>query len=191
MSDYKPENLVTTVRRKSGKVHIKIEYDVEEDKWMGKNEMKARLERTLPWLAPHLHTWADFDQGYSIDLFCDSLTALGKGLLRWSNHLNAEHCGHRALAAARMLHDAYHYETWEDKSYQNWSSRNVHGWKPYKKGLTQMTTTHLYNNAMGMDREEYSSKMWHLIFDRQKVVEANMKKEAWEFIHKHIESFWD
>ncbi len=93
-----------------------------------------------------------------------------------------------------MLKKAYNFEAWDDKSLKNWSSRNKISWKKLKgtkNGLSRMMTDHLKDNAMGMDKEDYSSKMWHIINDRQKPVEAAMKRDAWDFIHKYIEHFWD
>lgn len=189
-----PQNLNVKVHRYGGKVKVKITFEVNEDRYFDKDEMKARMDHTAPWLVEHLYSWADFDQVFSINLFVDALHNLGKGLLRWDNHTNALKCGRRCLAASAMLKKAYSFEAYNDKSYQNWSSRNKLWWKKLrgtKQGLSQMMTDHLKDNAMGMDKEEYSSKMWKLIHERQKPVEAAMKKDAWDFIHKYIEHWWD
>lgn len=187
-----PQNLKTKVYRHNGKVKIKIEFEVEEDKkYFDKDEMKARLDRTTPWMLEHLYSWADFDQCYSINLFQESLYYLGKGLLRWDNCISSTKNGRRCLAAAKMLERAYNSCMTEDKSYENWSDRHKLRWVPLKNGMSRMARDQLCDNAMGMDREEYSSKMWEVIHERTKKIEAVRKKEVWEFIHKYIEYFWD
>lgn len=187
-----PQNLKTKVYRYKGKVKIKIEFEVEEDKsYFDKDEMEARLNRTTPWMLEHLYSWADFDHCFSVNLFIDALYNLGRCLLRWNNHTNTLKCGRRCLVASKMLEKAYNSHVTEDKSYENWSNRHKYRWVPLKNGMSQLVTDHLHDNAMGMDREEYSNKMWKIIHNREKKVEAARKKEAWEFIHKYLESFWD
>ncbi len=194
MNNDKPLNIETKVRRKNGKVHINISFDVEESRDFGKSEIKARLEHTTPWMIEHLYSWADFDHFFSINLFVDALHNLGKGLLRWDNCVLSQSNGRRCLTASAMLKKAYNYESWNDKSYRNWASRNSIWWKKLqgtKKGLSQMMTDHIKDNVMGMDKEEYSQKMWKLIHKRQEKVKKELKESAWKYIHKYIEHFWD
>lgn len=194
VNGHSPENMNIKVHRYGGKVKVKITFEVNEDRWFDKDEIKARIERTAPWMVEHLYSWADFDQAYSINLFVDALHNLGKGLLRWNNHTNALKDGRRCLAAAGMLKKAYNYKSYDDKSYINWQKNNSIWWKKLKGtkcGLMQMVTEHPSENAMGMDKEVYSDKMWKLIHKRQTKVEEEMKKEAWEFIHKYISHWWD
>ncbi len=180
--------------RYAKKTYIDIRIEVELDKWDDFNSLKKRLNINLPWMADHICQWGDYDHAYSIQLFVDSLQALGRGLLRWNNVVGSLRNGRRALTAAGMLKRAYEYESWEDASYKNWSARNRHIHVPIKiKGqrFYEMQTLHDYSNAMNMDREKYADKMWKIIHNRQKIVEAQMKIDAWTYIQKHIESFWD
>lgn len=187
--------------RYAKKTYINIRIEVELDKWDDFDSLKSRVVQNVPWMADHICQWGDYDHSYSIQLFIDSLQALGRGLLRWNNAVGSERNGRRALTAAAMLKRAYNYESWEDKSYLNWSARSKHlhipisakgnvVLKKYAKYF-QMKTVHTFSNAMGMDKEEYADKMWRIIHDRQKITEANLKIDAWVYIQKHIESFWD
>lgn len=186
-----PKNVNLKVHRYKGKVKVNITFEVNETRDFDKGEIRARLERTAPWMLEHLYSWADFDHSYSINLFIDALHNLGKGLKRWNNHVNADKCYKRCMAAAAMLKKAYNYHAWEDASYKNHMKRTAHRWGKFRKGLSQMHSDHLYDNAMGMPREEYETKMFHVIHKRQKREEEHMRQEAWAFIHKHIESWWD
>lgn len=181
-----PQNLNIKCRRKNGKVHFKIEFDIEEDKWNKKEEFKARVDRCAPWLLEHLYTWADFDHHYTLELFCDSLENLGKGLIRWDNALHARRTGRRALRAASQLRTAYADKyCLEDKSYTYWSKQNPIKWIPVGKlGMCQMSHDYAIS-------EEYSEKMWKTIIKRCDKWEKQRKEEAWKYIHKHLESFWD
>ncbi len=185
--------LTNKVYRNKGKTYVKILLEVEEDRWHKKEEMQARLEHTLPWMGKHLIEWADFDEQYSLNLFTDALQALGEGLIRWDNCVSSQRNGRRAMAASKMLQNAYGYESWSDKSYRNWSDRHKIYFKPYKVkgGLLEVCREYTATNAMGMDEKAYSDKMWKVIFARQEKTEANMKKEAWAFLIKHFESLWD
>ncbi len=186
--------LTSKVYRQNKKTYVKILLEVEETQWKSKDEMQARLNKTLPWMAEHLVEWADFDYGYTIDLFVDSLTHLGKGLLSWDNCTNSLRNGRRALTAAKMLHNAYNYATWDDKSYINWSARNTTTWTKIKGGVmegTLMKNECVFSNAMGVEAQEYSDRMWRIIYKRQTEAEEALKKEAWEYIAKYIVYLWD
>lgn len=181
------------VYRHAGKTYVDIKLEVDESQWHEKEEMQARLDRSLPWMADHLTNWADFDYSYTLNVFIDSLYALGQGLIRWDNASNAQRNGRRAMTAARMLKKAYNYETYLDKSYINWSKRSIDKTRPYKghKGMIEMFAEHPYDNAMGMEPLLYSSKMLKIIFNRQRKTESNMKKDAWNYVNKYICTFWD
>lgn len=191
MSNQLPQNVITKCRRRNGKVHITIEYDLDEDKWYGKDEMAVRLQYTSSWLLKHLCIWADFDHCYSMELFIDSLKALSTGLLRWNNCITSKRNGHRCLTAARQLEIAYADDSCIAKNYQNWSKRYKIGWKSYKGGFVEIIRTELCSNAMEMDAKEYSNKMWHLIYNKRKILEKTRKDEAWAYLRKYLEHFWD
>lgn len=191
---YAPQNVAIKTYRYGGKVKVKISFEVEEDcKHFDKDEMQARMNRAAPWMLEHLYSWADFDHFFSVNLFVDALYNLGKGLLRWDNCKTSVKNGRRCLAAAGMLKKAYTTAIWDDKSYRNWINNRRISWKtlPGTGGMSQMITKHLKENAMDMDKKEYSDKMWRLINDRHKKIEGERKAEAWAFIHKYIEHFWD
>lgn len=182
--------LKTKVHRYGGKTIATLQFEVEEDRHNTKEEIQHRLERNAPWMAYHLINWADFDHSYSIELFIDSLKHLGKGLIRWNNAFHAKRNGRKALQAAAMLERAYNYHSSDDVSYKNWANRCPVWWKKIKSG-SRMMRDYPYDNAMNMDREEYSDKMFIIIINRQRKQEETLKKEAWEFTHKHIEKWWD
>jgi hypothetical protein len=175
------------VYRHKGKTYVKIEFEVQEEKHFDKDEMQARLNRTLPWLKEHLVGWADFDQQFTITLFCDALKALALGLKRWDNCTMSDRNYKRCLHASEKLRKAYDAHTCDDKSYQRLSDANPIKWGKIKGQPKFMQMYHDYS-PKGQD---YHDKMWKLINKRTEKVIADNKKEAWEFIHKYIEHFWD
>lgn len=187
--------------RYAGKTFVDVRIEVEMEQWDKLSSLKDRIALTVPWMADHLCQFGDYDYSYNISLWVDSLTALGRGLLRWNNVVGSQRNGRRALTAAAMLKRAYNYESWEDKAYLNWSARSKHLHIPINaKGNVvlkkyakyyQLKTIQTYDNAMGMNREEYADKMWKIIHDRQKITEAQMKIDAWAYIQKHLCSWWD
>jgi hypothetical protein len=192
------KDLKTKVWKYRDKIKVQINFEVdEEDKsYWDVKEVRARVERNQ-WMIKHLYRWADFDHSFSIELFAESLENLGRGLLRWDNCVDSEKNGRRALYAAALLRRAYdgHLFDINDKSYDNWASKNQIGWKKYhhpkKKGLMQMTVTQTDDNAMGMDRKEYSNKMYKIIYKRNKKIIDERKEFVWKYIHKYIEQWWD
>ena len=150
-------NITHKVWRTKGVTKVRLEFTVDEDKYFKKDEIEARLALTSKWLAKHLVTFADFDQAYTLDLLEDALNALGEGLGRWDNCLHSERNAKRAKTAARMLKNAYNFESCKDKSYINWSSRHKHWHKNLPRGYSQWMTTELHDNAMKLDRDELIS----------------------------------
>lgn len=194
-------NTAQKAHRYAKRTFVDIRIEVELDKWDDFDSLKSRVVLNVPWMANHICQFGDYDYSYSVSLWIDSLIALGRGLLRWNNVVGSQRNGRRALIAAAMLKRAYFYENWEDKSYLNWSSRSKHVSIPIsEKGNVvlkknakyfQLTTVHAFDNAMGMDKEEYADKMWRIIHNRQKKTEAQMKIDAWAYLQKHLTSFWD
>ncbi len=188
------KNTTQKAHRYAKKTFVNIQIEVELEKWDDLDSLKKRVNLNIPWMADHICHFGDYDYSYAVSMFVDSLQALGRGLLRWNNVVGSLRNGRRALTAAGMLKRAYGYESWEDVSYKNWSARNRHVHIPIqvkKHKYYQMKTLHEHDNAMGMDREEYADKMWRLIHNRQKKVEAQMKIDAWAYIQKYIEHWWD
>ena len=190
----KPENVELKVRRRNGKVHCTLSFDVEEDSYCDKAEIRARLERNTKWLTAHLYTWADFDDSFTTLLFADALQKLGEGLLRWNNLMCSQANGRRAIQAAHMLRDAYSYDLHDDPGYQNWNDKCRLEWVDAAslgfKGHNALQRIYHYGPHI-KDPDDYAAKMYNIIEKRVTNVTMRKKREVWEFIHKHIESFWD
>lgn len=191
------KNIQTKVWRRDKKIKVRVEFEVDECSYWDKETVEERAE-VNQWILEYYLTFMNFDYYSTIQLLCDSLEVLGKGLLKWNNHSDALRTGRRALFAAHLLHKAYdnaYYELSDtDKSYINWKSRHTDYFEPVRRNqMLGQAWCHkyLYDNAMGMDREEYSTKMYRLILKRNKKVFEERKIAAWNFLNKHIESFWD
>ena len=88
------------------------------------------------------------------------------------------------MTAAKQLRKAYEDNGHNDKSYMALSKANPIRMVKINSGYSQMT--HDYSKT-----EEYYSKMFTVINKRTSATEKRAKKEAWEYINKHIQSWWD
>lgn len=142
------------------------------------------IYRNVVFFWPHILKYRDFDYHYSVELFCDSLEHLAHGLKRWDNCVGSDRNYRRCMTAAKQLRKAYADESSQDKSYMALAKVNPIKWIPLKGGMSQMA--HDYKKT-----EDYYSKMFKVINKRTQTSEAALKKEAWEYIHKYIQHWWD
>jgi len=88
------------------------------------------------------------------------------------------------MTAAKQLRKAYADEGYNDKSYRYLSKKNPIRFVKLKSGNSQMT--HDYSKT-----EEYYTKMFKVINKRIADNEKKAKLEAWLYINKYIQHFWD
>lgn len=136
-------------------------------------------------LWPHIKHMRDWDSSYQLNLFCDSLEYLAKGLKRHNHCTNSERYYRRCLFAAKRLRTAYNDKTYEDKSYVALTKANPVRLVKCANGIGHKLT-HDYSRS-----PEYYAKMFKIIRKRQEKVTADNKKEAWAYLNKHFESLWD
>lgn len=142
------------------------------------------LIKNFKFFWPHMKNMRDFSYNYQITLFCDSLEYLAKGLKRANHCVSSEKNYRRCLFAARQLRNAYN-EGGVSKSYQRLSEANPIKWVPLENGMVQMC--HDYSPR----GEEYYIKMFKLIVKKEAEISKARKQDAWDYLNKHIESFWD
>ncbi len=141
--------------------------------------------RNIKFFWPHIKGMKDFDSHYQLELFCDSLEYLARGLKRWDNCVGSDRNYKRCMTAAKQLRKAYADEGYNDKSYRALSKRNPIRFVSLGKNKGS-TMTHDYAKT-----EEYYTKMSKLINKRIQTTEEKAKKEAWAYIHKYIQQWWD
>lgn len=142
------------------------------------------IYRNFKFFWPHIINYRNWDSHYTITLLCDSLDDLAKGI-KDGCHVNAEKCYRRCKTAAGMLRNAYDDVGFlKDKSYMYLWKKNRPKFEKLDNGYSVLTRE--YGNT-----EEYYNKMYKLISDRLTKVEKERKKEAWEYLHKYVEQFWD
>lgn len=144
--------------------------------------------RNLPRALKNAWRWREYDYCYTIEELADNLERIGKAM-RIGHHTNSEQSYRKAVRAAWQLRKAYNYSCVEDTSYKAWNAANPISFEEIQygedKGSYKVMTRH---SRKGKD---YSDKMWKVIHRRTEAIEKAKKKEAWEYIHKHIESFWE
>ncbi len=132
---------------------------------------------------PHIINMRNWDSSYQINLFCDSLEYLAEGLKN-GHCLHSKTQYRRCLFAAKQLRKAYADKSYNDKSYVALSKANPIRWVQLKNGNSQIV--HDYKKT-----EEHYTKMFKIIKKRTSATEEKAKTEAWAYINKHIESWWD
>ncbi len=138
----------------------------------------------LCFFMPHIRHMRDWDSSYQISLFCDSLEYLANGLRRHDNCLHSQRHYRRCLFAAKRLRNAYDDRSYNDKSYVSLSKKNPIRFVKIDNGMSQMT--HDYSNT-----KEYYNKMFKVIHKRTEAAMKAEKADAWAYINKHIQSWWD
>lgn len=186
------KNIHKKVYTYKGVQKVKVEFDVVYEHPRDAYESK-RLQEILQdhdWLLKHYVGWRNWDHCYTIDLFKDSLQNLGKGVYT-GDFIGSKKAGARAMLAADMLDKAY-LDSPVDKSRTNHIKRFEMNWKKLPKtgGMSQLIFNYPYSNAMGMDNEEYQTKMGNVIRKRMEKEENNKKTAVWQYIRKYLEYWW-
>jgi len=149
-------------------------------------EVKVFL-KNLPYFVKQAWVWRDYDYVYTIDSFADNLERLAKAL-KSDTHSRKKY--RRCMTAAGLLRKAYSDSTMiDDKSYINWTCNNI-------PCFSRIVSHCALNNMVELTYKRkyplrYSDNMYKLIHRRIDKVEKERKKEAWAYIHKYIEHFWD
>jgi hypothetical protein len=181
------------VYKYGGKTFLDIRVELEPDRCDIKED-EARLKKNLPWLLPYMLNWAYWDYYYTIELFTECLWQMGRGITDEKVFPSVNHIkrGRRAMQASKMLHHAYNYETYMDKSYAQLQRNNPIKFEKVGNGkYSQLVHDYKPNNAMSMDPRIYYEKMFRIINKRQDEKEDKLKKDAWDFLNKHICTFWE
>lgn len=170
------------------KLYMSINYFIK-DLWYDYphvwiNNLKY-IFKNLKFFWTHIINMRDWDSSYQLDLFCDSLEYLAKGLKNHGNHVNSMKYYKRCLFATRRLKKAYNAEVYNYKSYQKLVYCNPAYFTKEEAGLCRLV--HNY----GPRGEEYYTKMFKLINNKYTKIIEKEKKDAWIYLHKYFESYWD
>lgn len=132
----------------------------------------------LSWMLKAAWDFKPWDYTYNITLFAKSLEITGKTMINYGHGENNLIQGRRAIWAGKQLLRAYDYSEFSDASFRYvWSKLDY----SFTNGLKRT-----YNGDPSM-----LEKMERHIHKRILKTQKQMKKEAWEYIHKYIETWWD
>ncbi len=150
---------------------------------LGYYEVRAFCQN-LPFFLKAAWKFRTWDSSYNINLFADSLELTAK-TLKGGHALLAEKQYRRCMTASGLLRRAYDGRAIDDKSLHNWMKRNSLIWRKLdRSNLYEMDTE-------SVDTKDYADKMWKIIQKRRDALEKSRKEEAWAYIHKWVEHFWD
>lgn len=139
--------------------------------------------RNLKMFLPMAWNWRCWDSHYSIEAFCKMLEAQAKMIGENDSFVGSKKASRRCYAGAGYLRKAYNHDV--DRTRMYLFLKN-----PFKFRKVPNS------NMSEMIHDENTSKkiydaLMKLSSDRQDKEEKELKKHAWEYMHKHIESWWD
>jgi len=136
----------------------------------------------LPLFLRMAWKWRPWDSGYTINAFCDMLEVNAKAC-KSGYHVRGEQVYRRCMTASGKLRKAYDYGVDPTLSYLFKKNpicfRRIETSKLSEMYTKQVTKKKIYDG------------MYKIASDRGNKNEAAAKKEAWEYVHKYIEHFWD
>lgn len=138
--------------------------------------------RNLPTFIKLAWMWRPWDSGYTINVLTHLLRRQAKSIIKNDNHVGAQRNARRCYTAAGKLEKAYSYDV--DKTISYLLSKNKWCSKPLNNGMYRVETNYV------TDKRIYDG-MYAAARKRTKIAEARAKKEAWEYLCKYIEHFWD
>lgn len=121
--------------------------------------------------------WRPWDYKYTIDVLVTLLKEQAHNTKIHGHHVGAEKTYRRCMAAAGLIDKAYNSDM--DKSQAN---------------LLELMydRTHIFTrSAKYSANREFYSKLYDVARKRSDEAEKVRKQEAWEYLNKYIEHFWD
>ena len=137
--------------------------------------------RNLPHFLKLAWKWHWFDYYYTLGVFCDNLRRMGDKIEKQGNSVLSKRTGRRAKIAANMLDRAYNGNKTTDKSLCNYLTN-------HSNMIRDLRGTDI---AESKYNREYSDKLFKVIVKRLDESEKRRKEEAWAYLVKYIEHFWD
>lgn len=136
---------------------------LDNNKWLLKQFINFRA-----WSADH----------YCVELFADSLIATGRRLIKNNTSVDSIKFGRRAIFAGNQLKKAYSYTcATDDKVVHQWLARFYPG--ASSLNFNKKTTSKLEDKLYGLASKRARNKKDMMI------------KDAWAYITKYINYFWD
>lgn len=179
--------LKTTIKRFSRK-HTKYYHkfwDAIIDVWEWRPDWYYDVKHfvnNLPLFLKLAWRWRGWDYMYTLDVLCELLEAQGK-LLKDGHLVSSRKRYKRCHAASGYIKKAYNGETDRSLSYLMKHNPCIF------KNLGDTGYGELKINY-AMDKKMYEG-LWKIANDREIRVHAELKRHAWEYLHKYIEHFWD
>lgn len=127
--------------------------------------------------------WRPWDSHYTIDVLVKLLKKQAKCLKENDNHVGAQRVSRRCYTAAGLLDKAYNRDI--DKTV-------LYCIEKRKLEFRQLDNSDLYTlEDTGTFDRRIIKGMEKIATAREKKSEAEAKKEAWAYLCKYVEHFWD
>lgn len=118
--------------------------------------------------------WRNWDYNYNIEVFTKLLEETGKHMINHGNTVNSKKMGRRALIASAKLNIAY--GNFDNKTLNYVFKR--HGFS-FMRNYSPKVLEHIIQGII-----KAADK-------REDAIVEERKKEAWNYLNKYIEYFWD
>jgi len=187
-----------TTKKLTGRTRVSVVMDIPHDRGRygdTPEEEHGYIQEAVgdnKWVLEHFASFRCWDYSYNLHMFADSLKATGDSLLKYDRHKSSDKVGKRALHVSALLHraaDGYSIPDEIDTMSKRWK-RRVTRFVPHGNNLSRMEEGYKFDNAMGMDRARYETKMTSLALDKHNEAEESTFNQAFDLLKKHIRRFW-
>lgn len=165
------------------------DFTIEDDH----EQITRNIKNNSEWMLNHLVEFRRFDWCYNLSLFSDSLKATGKHLIEEDLFVKSKKQGRRCLHAAGMLEKIANDNLIADCD-TGWRRRLENTEMEFVEvpGTDYMRLEWKYNytNAMGMDPDEYDSKMTKLSVGKENKIKEGLITDTFELIRKNFQRWW-
>lgn len=131
--------------------------------------------RVLPIFVRLARNWRPWDYQYTIEVLCELLKEQAKYMGEKDTFIGSKKAARRAYTAAGLLDRAYSESMDPTMSYVI----NI----MYKRGFN--------HSDKYLKNKDLYDRLYQTANKRCKEEEARAKREAWEYLNKYIEHFWD
>ena len=119
--------------------------------------------------------WRAWDYQHTVETLCELLKQQAKYIEKSGTSVGSKRVARRAYTAAGLLDRAYSGDVDTSLLYL----------------LDIMYTERLNTSSKYLDNREFYNRLYETVNKRCKEEETRAKREAWEYLNKYIEHFWD
>lgn len=188
-----------TTKKLTGRTRVSIVIDIPHDRGRHGDTpeeehgyIQERVERNK-WLLEHFTVFQPWDHSYNMHLLGDSFLETGRNIRDYDRHVGSDKQAKTCMYAGALLHKVASGDTLPeniDTLKKRWDRNTMYSEK-VRGNLHQIKHRYNFDNAMGMDREEYENKMTRIALKTHSDVEERVYQDMMALITKYFRSWWN